>query len=127
MCLTNLHVDYDILYDGKAYCPVGYDVLYDRKAYCPVGYDVLYDGKAYCPVGYDVLYDGKASCRARIAVVIKAVERYTFMTLDTVVNMRLNEIFKIFCPFSLMTVPMFSVIRKFLCNAFYRLLLLSFA
>jgi len=58
---------------------------------------------------------------------IKAVERYTFMTLDTAVNMRLNEIFTIFCPFSLMTVPMLSVIRKFLYNAFYRLLLPSVA
>jgi hypothetical protein len=83
-----------------------------------------------CPtifhVGYDVLYDGKASCRARIVVIIKAVERFTFMTLDTLVNMRLKEIFTFFCPFSLMTVPM-SVIRKFLYNAFYRLLLLSVA
>jgi len=82
-----------------------------------------------CPtifhVGYDVLYDGKVSCRARIVVMKKAVEHYTFMSLDTAVNKLLNEIFTIFCPFSLMTVPMLSVIRKFLYNAFYRLLLLS--
>jgi hypothetical protein len=98
---------------------------------CPtifhVGYDVLYDGKAYCFVGYDVMHDGKASCRARIVVMKKAVEHSIFMTLDTVVKKRLNEIFTIFCPFSLMTVPMLSVIRKFLYNAFYRLLLLSIA
>jgi len=72
------------------------------------------------------MYDGKASCRARIVVMKKAVERSSFMTLDTAVNKRLNEIFTIFCPFSLMTVLM-SVIRKFLYNAFYRLLLLSVA
>lgn len=76
-------------------------------------------------VGYDVLCDGKAFCRARIIVMRKAVGRYTFMALDTVVNVRLNEIFTIFCPFSLMTVPMWSVIGKFLYSAFYRLLLPS--
>jgi hypothetical protein len=61
-------------------------------------------------IAYDVLYDGKANCCAHIFF-IRAVECYTFMTLDTVVSMRLNEFFTIFCPFSLMTVPM-SLLNK---------------